>query len=569
MNVSNLIQKKWKDVFLLLLVSAISVLLDIISFASISPVVMEFSGEEQYLFSDVFLNFYLSVSEFVPINKIELFALASFLFVSLSVIFRFYSLSFLNYFVEKVRIELTESILLAISEKNFIELSALKKTDYVKALITDLDIYVEKIHRPVIAMLVHAVVVIIMLITMGLINIQITIIGGVGFVVIYGSVYLLSRRVIQKYGSTASQSNGERLALVEEAFADYRYLVASQKDKLWFDSIIRMSSDFSKVNAKYASFNQGVSYFVEGGFLISIIGFVLYSNSALGGSIVDISETLVFMFVVYRLKPSAQNIFNGINALKYSVGFVYSNVAKDLPVGRAYDRFQNLPNASFQTGSRPVNLQIQDVSYSFGEYEVFAGLSFEVGAGDFIIIKGESGVGKTTLVNLLLGNYEPTKGEVLYNGINATKLQDKQKYFSYVPQQPTILDRGLRENIEFNAYISECIATDYEIDRLLEMVGLGEMSQQLREMHSLKNLSGGQAQRIVLARALLGRKNLIILDEPSSALDERNERMIFDLLKSEAKRGRSVVVITHNTSLIDYATKAYELTNKKLQRWAA
>lgn len=176
---------------------------------------------------------------------------------------------------------------------------------------------------------------------------------------------------------------------------------------------------------------------------------------------------------------------------------------------------------------------LRSVSRSFGRLEVIRDLSLEIRAGEFLAIVGPSGCGKTTLLNLLSGFDEPSSGAVESHGrIRMVYQQDGLFPWQTVIQNISLGLRDLREPVE----------RDAELRELVTMIGLEGF-----ENHYPHQLSGGMRQRVELARALAGSSDILLLDEPFSALDYLTRlRMRQELARILEERRRTVVLVTHD-----------------------
>jgi ATP-binding cassette, subfamily B, bacterial len=200
---------------------------------------------------------------------------------------------------------------------------------------------------------------------------------------------------------------------------------------------------------------------------------------------------------------------------------------------------------------------LRDVSYVYpgGAKPALHGISLDLRPGSIVGVAGPSGSGKSTLAQILLRLRWPTAGQYLINGSPAEQFSSPSwnRLVCHVPQQPRLLHGTLADNVSF---FDESISRD-KITTTLEAVGLRELMESLPEGldsdvgPTSRNLSGGQVQRIGIARALVRDPRLVVLDEPTSALDVNAERLVGDAL--DALRGRPdvvVVVIAHRPSTL-------------------
>ena len=207
-------------------------------------------------------------------------------------------------------------------------------------------------------------------------------------------------------------------------------------------------------------------------------------------------------------------------------------------------------------------------SYTMGDVTIYAnnGVNFKVNKGEFTVIVGASGAGKTTILNMLGGMDTPTSGTILVDGHNIATYDDKQltdyrrddigfvfQFYNLV-QNLTAL-----ENVELASQISKDPLNSLDI---LERVGLGG-----RKDNFPAQLSGGEQQRVAIARAIAKNPKLLLCDEPTGALDYQTGKSILGLLRSMCDNyGMTVIVITHNSALAPMADQVIHLKNGKVEK---
>ena len=196
------------------------------------------------------------------------------------------------------------------------------------------------------------------------------------------------------------------------------------------------------------------------------------------------------------------------------------------------------------------SLKLQDIKVNNAESEkaILEGINFTWEGNGAIGVIGESGAGKSTLIDVLAGFLSPSSGKILVNGVevDGSTREDWQKNIAYIPQQPYIFPLSLKDNIRFY----ETNATDEEVERVINEVGLRSLVTSLPNgMHERigeggRMLSGGQEQRVAMARALLSKKPIILLDEPTAHLDIETE---FEIKQAMLRlfNGKLVFLATH------------------------
>lgn len=209
----------------------------------------------------------------------------------------------------------------------------------------------------------------------------------------------------------------------------------------------------------------------------------------------------------------------------------------------------------FQTKTEKI-IAIDNANYKFED-------------GKFYAIMGHSGSGKSTLLNILGTLDKQTSGQYLINGTNVSNFDEcelsnlRMKGIGFIFQNYS-LDPNLKsfENVMLPMYINNTIKKENRKIRaikLLEYVNLGD-----RLNHFPRELSGGEQQRVAIARALANDPKVIIADEPTGNLDEKNEEIIFSILKKLSDSGKCVIVVSHNENILKYADNVLYMKNGKL-----
>ena len=195
-------------------------------------------------------------------------------------------------------------------------------------------------------------------------------------------------------------------------------------------------------------------------------------------------------------------------------------------------------------------------------------IDFSIDTGDFVMIEGESGSGKTTFLNLLTGLTEPTSGNVMISGKPLKDIGDKElskirnQKIKYIPQGESLLSAlTVRENILFPYTIGGLEKPSYE--RLLEVSDKLGITDLLDEYPS--ELSGGEMRRATIARAVINKPSLIIADEPTGSLDSANTSRVMEIFKNIASEGTAVIVVTHQKETLGYASKVYGMEQGSLK----
>lgn len=366
------------------------------------------------------------------------------------------------------------------------------------------------------------------------------------FTPIVAIFYLVVRRRIQMLGVEENDVQRHKSRVVSETFRGYADIDIGGAMPL----MIKMFSDdldaISDLRQRHSSLSQLPQFFMEIGLVIGmviVVLFSLYCNS-------DISLIFgVFAVVAIRLIPSVRSILTQWSLVRYNRYTIDELLKAEVT---------NISTDINQCGERMIfesSIDLSGVSFMFDDASepILSNLSLTIARGEYVGIRGASGVGKTTLFNLLLGLYRPTSGMISIDGIELTSenIRKWQNSIGYVSQNVFIADSTLAENIALGTP-KESI--DYQlVDRVICQANLAEFVKSLphgldtRMGEQGSRLSGGQRQRIGIARALYKGCDVLLLDEATSSLDNEAEECInMEISRLKHYNDKlTVVVIAH------------------------
>jgi len=215
-------------------------------------------------------------------------------------------------------------------------------------------------------------------------------------------------------------------------------------------------------------------------------------------------------------------------------------------------------------------VEIENLRKEFGSVRALDGISLRIDDGEWIAIMGPSGSGKTTLINILGGLDSPTSGRAIVDGTDVGRLDEagltrfRAEKVGFVFQQFHLVPYlTALENVMLAQYFHST-TDEKEARQSLERVGLGDRAE-----HLPLQLSGGEQQRVAVARALINHPKLILADEPTGNLDEVNEQIVLNLLRELHQEGHTILMVTHAPSIGRLADRRIELAHGRLAQISA
>jgi ATP-binding cassette subfamily B protein/ATP-binding cassette subfamily C protein len=355
-------------------------------------------------------------------------------------------------------------------------------------------------------------------------------------------------RFLVKYakqqGAMRSKSRRRMFRILGETFGNFKFIKLKGNEKAVKSSYEKQAQESSHAHVMNATLNVMPRTILEGlGFslLIGAVMVILWQYQSAARVIPIIS---MYALALYRILPAVNRLLGNINQVTYlrlSLDIVDEHIHQTVEI----DGDEGL---SFERGIRAEHLSF---GYMTGG-EVLHDVSLEIGKGEKVAITGESGGGKSTLVDVLIGIHRPDSGTIFVDDIplDAGNIRAWRSKIGYIPQDIYLTDGTVGENVAFGAV--------YEEERVIDVLKMANIWDFLLTKEGLATkvgeggiqLSGGQRQRIGIARALYSDPDLLVLDEATSALDNHTEKRIMDEIYSVA-RGKTLIVIAHRLSTVE------------------
>tara|TARA_A100000164_G_C21939623_1_gene789939 strand:+ start:3213 stop:5012 length:1800 start_codon:yes stop_codon:yes gene_type:complete len=383
---------------------------------------------------------------------------------------------------------------------------------------------------------------------------------------IYILFYILSRSYTRKLGQSALDSNQSRFTTVSEGFRGIKEMKLSRLENVYLRLFSKYSDTFAKSETHSQIINQLPKFILEAtifGGLIFVLLFMMKTN-------VNFIEMLpsfsLFIFAAYRIAPSFNQIYSSINKISY-VNPIIDKLYSDFNKLKILDKAECLENIIFDK-----SITLKNIHYRYPEStnDILENINLEIAAKSTIGIIGTTGSGKTTTVDIILGLLEPQKGtlEIDKKVIAHENLISWQKMIGYVPQKIHLIGDTIAANIAFGVPADEIDMN--AVKRAAEAADLdGYINNYLPEKYTTYvgeqgiKLSGGQCQRIGIARAIYRNPQVIVLDEATNSLDEQTERTVINNLHN-LHDNLTIIMISHRYSSLDKCEQIYQVEGGRI-----
>lgn len=362
-------------------------------------------------------------------------------------------------------------------------------------------------------------------------------------------------RIARRSGQQQTDSIKGMISQMGDVLQGIKPLRAMALEKKFMDVLHRHSKDLEKAQIDQLLSTQSLRIFHEPIMATSTIA-GLYVAMKIG----DLSSSSLILMALLFIRS-----MTGLNSAQSE----YQRLThEESALWSLMDTIEEIEQAAeLDTGQKdpPKNLKtvaFEDVNFSHGEKPVLKNANLDFQRHQLTALIGQSGSGKTTVLDLLSGFFRPDTGAVMVNGenLNEIRLKDWRQSIGFVPQEVFLFNDSIMENI----VMGRSGISEQDVWDALEAVGAKDFVSALPgDIHAPvgengRMLSGGQRQRISIARAIVHHPQILLLDEATSALDQETEKVLLRTLKELAK-DMAVVLVTHNQNVIDYADVIYEI----------
>ena len=380
--------------------------------------------------------------------------------------------------------------------------------------------------------------------------------GTIGFLFLY-----FTKNMLKSWGNNKLNFSGKLIQILQQSFESIKYLKISNLYEKVTEDYAKNIIGFSKYSRFALFFSDIPKNFLEFISVIILIFTILFLFKFYGTDFQSIIPVLGLIGAAsFRMIPGVHRIVNitqGIYNMNSSIQVVYSELIRTKKINvNTKDKILLNDTISFE-----------DVAYIYpnSKNHVFQNLNFEIKKGDCLCIKGESGIGKTTIIDLISGLLKPSHGKIKIDGKSLEDIQairSWQNNIGYIPQQTVLYNATILENITYGRNYEK-----NDEENLNKAINYSELNDFIKEKQGGlnyeisergSNLSGGQIQRFAIARGLYTDPDVLICDEFTSSLDNPTQEKILNSLNNLVGK-TTIIFISHNNKVIERANKILEV----------
>lgn len=557
-NTLNTEQRKY--FFVIVFFQAIKSLLEIISLGSIYPLIyFIFNGDVSFIdtYFNININDKTSVITFLLLFIIIVFFIKTIFFVFIT----YKEHQYLVKTTKEVQIKLFSSYLV----QDYSFFLNKKNEELINNIITEASYFSKNQIQPLYLLINESLKIILIFFVILIINPFYTLISVLTFLPIIIVFIKKVRNELLKLGVLRKQNSEKMINFAFKGLNSIREILIFKNQKFFLDQFKEYCQKLNKTVFKNNLLQVIPKIFFE--FLVVLYILLIFLISIKFTS-TSTDETFVYLSFLslsfVRLLPSVNSLVKSIQDLSY-----FGNVTEMIRKSKALNKIINFESKS--RNKRIFNfkkIEVKNVKYDFNGKIIFDDTSLEIRNNLIYGVTGESGSGKTTFFNLLIGFLRPTKGQISIDGKKLNSIKSEwQNDLCYIPQDLYLFDDTIEKNITLG---SDKISDIKKLNKSINISRLSELISKYSKKvkHKIKNsgidISGGQRQRIGIARSLYIDRNTIFLDETTNALDVKTEEIILKGLRKEFQN-KTVFIISHSKDLHKYVDKIINIKNNKIK----
>jgi ABC-type multidrug transport system fused ATPase/permease subunit len=440
--------------------------------------------------------------------------------------------------------------------------------DLGKNILSEIQAIIGNGLNPLIEIMAKGVIAIAMILLLILIDIKLALVVGLILGGAYSLIFYILRSFLNRIGEVRLNSNKSRFLILSEAFGAIKEIKIKNLEKIFINRFDAPSKNYAKTTAQSQIAKNLPRFFLEAIAFGGAMLLILYLMMKKGNFNEVLPVITLYIFAGYRLIPSLQQIYNSLTQLTF-INPSLNSLVNDLKNLSEIKSYNDQDNVLFK---KKITLNNIQYSYPNSSRVTLKNINLTVNAKNVVGLVGSTGSGKTTIVDIILGLLETQKGTLEVDGKIITKknIHIWQRLIGYVPQNICLIDDTIASNIAFG--IDKKSIDLKSLEKASRIANLhsfveNELEKKYQTIVGERGvrLSGGQIQRIGIARALYHSPQVLVLDEATSALDNQTEKAVMDAINNLSKN-ITIILIAHRLSKVKICYEIYMLNNGELKQ---
>lgn len=422
-------------------------------------------------------------------------------------------------------------------------------------------IFATNILKPIATIIGEGLLMLLMFVALVLYSPIIALIAVGLFLPIVALFYFSMRKRLNTIGDRENVAQRAKGRIVAETFRGYADIEINNAFPLTMNNFNKAIDEAVKLRKEYATIGMLPQMFTEVGLAIGLTVIIIVSLYSSSDNLVILLG--IFAIAGVRLLPSLRTIMASWSSIRYNRYTIDTLREADI------HEEQTTASVTAERFNFERSIELRDLEFKFEDSDtpLFSNLSFTINKGERVGITGASGVGKTTLFNIILGLYRPTSGAIYIDGemLSEENIRKWQNSIGYVSQSVFIADSTLVENIALG-----CDSDSIDLERIRQVIELADLTEFVSSLpngidsrigEQGSKISGGQRQRIGIARALYKNSDILFFDEATSSLDNKTEENINNAIQNLSLKNASltIVIIAHRESSLEYCDRIITL----------
>ena len=559
--------------FLIFILFLVSGFLDIVSLGLVGPFIAfanEPSAAKQFIFWDYIDEYIFNLSAITNENVILLLGLIIILTFLVKAVVAYFIRLFIAKFSLRLECDLRSRLMKTYQNLPYLFHVTTNTASIIQCIYRYTSVFANGIVMPVLTLLAEIITILAILVLLSTTNI-LAVLSLLAITILFITFYIvILKDKLYLMGKSVHEGEENIIKGIQQSFDGYKEISILGKKKYFYEIIKKNADRIFLMGSRFHAYQIMPRYLIE----LTMVTFIVFFVILLTKNATNTQNALpvlgIFVAASLRIIPSINQIVRSINQIKNSI-YAASRLLSDL---KEIDKFHKDGDSNIKENKNTfkifeeLNIKSIDFSYPGTNDKAIKNISLNIKQGECIGIIGKTGSGKTTLIDIILGFLNPSNGDILAN--NTSIRNDLLSWMSltaYIPQSIFLIDDSIKKNIALGIEDSEI---DLEmIKKSLSMSRLDSFVENLPEKIETvigergMRLSGGQRQRIALARAFYFQRQIIVMDEATSSLDNETEKEVIDSI-NRMKRKITMLVIAHRLSTVKNCDYIYKIEDGEI-----